>query len=109
MGYLYLAIAIAAEVVATGALKASDGFSKLGPSIVVVVGYGIAFFLFSLALKTLTVGVAYAIWAGMGIVLTAIVGVIVFKEIPDTPAVLGMALIVVGGLVINVFSKTATQ
>ncbi len=109
MGYLYLAIAIAAEVVATGALKASDGFSKLGPSIVVVVGYGIAFFLFSLALKTLTVGVAYAIWAGMGIVLTAIVGVIVFKEIPDTPAVLGMALIVVGVLVINVFSKTATQ
>lgn len=106
MGYLYLTIAIIAEVVATSALKASEEFTRLTPSIVVVVGYGAAFYFLSLVLKVIPVGVAYAIWAGMGIVLIAAVAAIVFKQIPDWPAVIGMALIIAGVVVINVFSKT---
>ena len=107
MGYLYLAIAIITEVIATNALKASEGFTKLVPSILVVVGYGTAFYLLSLVLKLIPVGVAYAIWAGMGIVLVAIVAAIAFKQIPDWPAVIGMSLIISGVVVINVFSKMA--
>jgi len=107
MGHLYLAIAIIAEVLATNALKASEEFSRLGPSIIVVLGYGAAFYFLSLVLKTIPVGVAYAIWSGAGIVLIAIVAAIAFKQVPDMPAIVGMALIVSGVVVINVFSKTA--
>ena len=106
MGYWYLAIAIVAEVIATNALKASNEFTKLVPSVIVVVGYGAAFYFLSLVLKTISIGVAYAIWAGVGIVLVAIVAAIVFKQVPDLPAVIGMVLIVSGVVVINVFSKT---
>ena len=106
MGYLYLAIAIIAEVIATSALKASEEFTRLSPSIIVVLGYGAAFYFLSLVLKTIPVGVAYAIWAGVGIVLIAIVAAIMFKQIPDMPAVVGMVLIVSGVVVISVFSKT---
>jgi small multidrug resistance pump len=106
MEYLYLTIAIVAEVVATNALKASEEFTKLIPSIVVAVGYGAAFYLLSLVLKVIPVGIAYAIWAGMGIVLVAIAGAVVFKQIPDWPAIIGMLLIISGVVVINVFSKT---
>ena len=106
MGYLYLSIAIIAEVIATSALKASEEFTRLGPSIIVVLGYGATFYFLSLVLKTIPVGVAYAIWAGVGIVLIAIVAAIMFKQIPDIPAVVGMVLIVSGVVVINVFSKT---
>jgi len=106
MGYWYLAIAIVAEVIATNALKASSEFTKLVPSVIVVVGYGAAFYFLSLVLKTISIGVAYAIWAGVGIVLVAIVAAIVFKQVPDLPAVIGMVLIVSGVVVINVFSKT---
>ena len=109
MGYLYLAIAIVAEVVATTALKASEGFTKLLPSIVVVVGYGAAFFFLSLVLKEIPVGIAYAIWAGMGIVLVAIVAAIAFRQIPDWPAIIGMLLIIVGVVVIKVFSSTVSH
>ena len=109
MGYVYLAIAILSEVIGTGALKASESFTKLGPSIIVVLGYGAAFYFLSLVLKTIPVGIAYAIWAGMGIVLIAIIGAVVFKQIPDLPAVIGMALIVSGVVVINVFSKTVSH
>ncbi|NOR51295.1 MAG: QacE family quaternary ammonium compound efflux SMR transporter [Gammaproteobacteria bacterium] len=109
MGYWYLAIAIVAEVVATNALKASDEFTKLVPSIIVVVGYGAAFYFLSLVLKSIPVGIAYAIWAGMGIVLVAIVAAILFKQVPDLPAIIGMALIVSGVIVINVFSKVANH
>lgn len=109
MGYLYLAIAIVAEVIATNALKASEGFTRIGPSIIVLLGYGTAFYCLSLVLKTIPVGVAYAIWAGMGIVLVALVSAIVFKQVPDLPAVIGMTLIVSGVVVINVFSKTVSQ
>ena len=109
MGYLYLAIAIIAEVIATNALKASEEFTRLGPSIIVVLGYGAAFYFLSLVLKTIPVGVAYAIWSGMGIVLIAIVAAIMFKQVPDIPAIVGMVLIVSGVVVINVFSKTVSH
>jgi small multidrug resistance pump len=107
MGYLYLAIAIVSEVIGTNALKASDGFTKLIPSTIVIVGYGAAFYFLSLVLKSIPVGIAYAIWAGLGIVLVALAAAVIFKQIPDTPAIIGMVLIVSGVIVINVFSKTA--
>jgi small multidrug resistance pump len=106
MGYLYLAIAIVSEVIGTSALKATDGFTKLVPSTIVVVGYGAAFYFLSLVLKSIPVGVAYAIWAGLGIVLVALVAAVIFKQVPDVPAIIGMVLIVSGVVVINVFSKT---
>ena len=106
MTYLYLFIAIVAEVIATNAIKLSEEFTKLGPSLVVVVGYGIAFYLLSLVLRNMTLGVTYAIWSGVGIVLVALVGIVMFREIPDTPAIIGMGLIIAGVTVINVLSKT---
>ena len=109
MGYWYLTIAIVAEVIATNALKSSDEFTKLIPSIVVVIGYGVAFYFLSLVLKTIPVGIAYAIWAGMGVVLVAIVAAIVFRQIPDLPAIIGMVLIVSGVAIINFFSKTVVH
>ena len=109
MGYLYLSIAIIAEVVATNALKASEEFTRLVPSIIVLAGYGAAFYFLSLVLRVIPVGIAYAIWAGMGIVLVAIVAAIIFKQIPDWPAIIGMILIISGVVVINVFSKTVSH
>ncbi|MBB1602363.1 MULTISPECIES: multidrug efflux SMR transporter [Variovorax] len=109
MTWLYLAFAIVAEVAATSALKASEGFTRLGPSVLVVVGYGIAFFLLSLTLRTISVGVAYAIWSGAGIVLVSVVGLVLFKQRLDGPAMLGMGLIVAGVAVIQLFSKTASH
>ena len=109
MGYLYLTIAIIAEVIATSALKASEGFTKVGPSTVVIVGYGAAFYFLSLVLKTIPVGIAYAIWAGMGIVLIAIISAIIYKQIPDLAAIIGMALIIAGVAIIHLFSKTANH
>lgn len=109
MGYVYLAIAIIAEVIATGALKASDEFSKLVPSVVVVIGYGVAFYFLSLVLKTIPVGVAYAIWSGLGIVLISLVGLVFFEQKLDWPAIIGMILIVSGVVVMNVFSHSVTH
>ena len=109
MGYVYLTLAIVTEVMATSALKASQEFTKLVPSIIVVIGYGASFYFLSLVLKLIPVGIAYAIWAGMGIVLVAIVAAIVFKQTPDAPAILGMSLIISGVVVISVFSKTVTH
>ncbi len=109
MGYWHLAIAIVAEVIATSALKASGEFTKLVPSIIVIAGYGVAFYFLSLVLKTISVGTAYAIWSGMGIVLIAIVAAIFFKQIPDVPAIIGMALIILGVVIINIFSKTVSH
>ena len=106
MGYLYLAVAIIAEVIATSALKASDEFSKLVPSVIVVVGYGVAFYCLSMVLKTIPVGVAYAVWSGLGIVLISIVGLVMFGQKLDLAAIVGMVLIVSGVVVMNVFSKT---
>lgn len=106
MGYFYLAVAIIAEVIATSALKASDEFSKLVPSVIVVVGYGVAFYCLSMVLKTIPVGVAYAVWSGLGIVLISIVGLVMFGQKLDLAAIVGMLLIVSGVVVMNVFSKT---
>ena len=105
MGYVYLSIAIVAEVIATSALKSSEESTRLWPSVIVVVGYAVAFYFLSLVLKTIPVGIAYAIWAGLGIVLIALIGAVVFKQIPDLPAIIGMGLIVAGLVVINVFSN----
>ena len=106
MTYLYLFMAIVAEVIATSSLKAADGFTKLGPSLLVVIGYFAAFFFLILVLRSMTVGIAYAIWSGVGIVLLALVGAVAFREIPDTPAVIGMGLIIAGVIVIHAFSQT---
>ncbi|MBB5215775.1 DMT family transporter [Parapusillimonas granuli] len=107
MSWLYLAIAIVAEVVATSALKASEGFTRLTPSAIVVAGYGLAFFMLAQTLRTIPVGVAYAIWSGVGIVLVSIAGLVLFKQRLDAPAVLGIGLIIAGVLVMQVFSKTS--
>ena len=106
MSYLYLVTAIVAEVVATSALKASDQFSKTLPSIIVVIGYGVAFYYLSLVLKTIPIGVAYAIWSGAGIALVTVVGLVVFDQKLDFAAIIGISLIVAGVVVMNVFSKT---
>jgi len=106
---VYLAVAIVAEVIATSALKASEGFSRFVPSLVVVAGYGIAFFCLSLTLRTIPVGIVYAIWSGVGIVLIALAGYFVFGQVLDAPALIGMGLIVAGVLVINLFSRSAVQ
>ncbi|MBM6550867.1 DMT family transporter [Marinomonas ostreistagni] len=105
--WIILFVAIVSEVIATSALKASDGFSKLGPSILVVVGYALAFYFLSLTLKVMSVGVAYAIWAGLGIVLTAIIGWFLFGQKLDVAALLGMGLILLGVIVINLFSNAS--
>ena len=109
MKFLYLAIAIVAEVLATTSLKASEGFTKLVPSVIVIVGYAVAFYCLTLVLRSIPVGITYALWAGLGIVLVAIAGAVAYKEVPDLPAVVGMALIVAGVVIINVFSKTASH
>lgn len=109
MAYLYLTIAIVAEVVGTNALKAAEGFTRLGPSALTIVAYGIAFYTLSLVLKTMPVGIAYAIWAGLGIVLVAIAGAFMFRQVPDLPAIIGMALIITGVVIINVFSSTTSH
>ncbi|WP_183384330.1 DMT family transporter [Halomonas stenophila] len=107
MSYVYLALAIIAEVVATSSLKASQEFTRFWPSVVVVVGYGLAFYTLTLALRSLPVGIAYAFWAGLGIVLVTLIGFLVYGERPDLPAVLGLAMIVGGVVVIQAFSSVS--
>jgi small multidrug resistance pump len=103
--YVYLAVAILAEVTATTALKASEGFTRLVPSVIVAAGYGVAFYCLSIVLKTVPVGVAYALWAGLGIVLVTLVGLLVYGQRLDAPAILGLTLIVAGVVVLNLFSS----
>ncbi len=105
--WLFLGIAIVAEVTATSALKASEGFSRLWPSAVVVLGYGVAFYFLSLTLRTVPVGVAYAIWSGLGVVLVALLSWWLFGQKLDLAALLGMGLIVAGVLVVNLSSSGA--
>lgn len=107
MHWLYLAVAIVFEVVGTSALKASDGFSRLWPSALVVVCYAAAFYFLSLTLKTVPVGVAYAIWSGVGVVLIALIAWALYGQALDLAAIIGMALIVAGVVVLNLFSKAA--
>ena len=104
--WLFLSIAIVSEVIATSALKASEGFSRLWPSLIVVAGYATAFYFLSLTLKTLPIGVVYAIWSGVGIALIALIGWLVFGQSLDAAAIIGLLLIIAGVVVINVFSKT---
>ena len=106
MVYVYLIVAVAFEVVATSALKLTDGFTRLGPSLVTLVGYGFAFYFLSLTLKTMPVGVVYALWSGTGIVLIAIIGFVAFGQRLDLPAIIGLAMIIGGVLIVNLFSKT---
>ncbi|WP_408498809.1 DMT family transporter [Paraburkholderia xenovorans] len=103
--YALLAIAIVAEVIATSAMRASEGFSRLLPAVVVVIGYGIAFYCLSLTLKTIPVGIVYAVWSGAGIVLITLVAVVMYKQVPDLPAIIGLGLIIAGVAVLNMFSK----
>lgn len=107
--WLFLALAIIAEVVATSALKSSEAFTRLAPTVVVVIGYVVAFYFLALAIKVIPVGIAYAVWAGLGIVLISLIGWLVFQQQLDAPAVVGMALILSGVLVINLFSGTAAH
>lgn len=107
--WLFLAIAIASEVVATSALKASEGFTRLWPSLIVVLGYGVAFYFLALTLRTIPVGVTYAIWSGVGIVLITAIGWIFFQQKLDAAALAGMGLIIAGVVVMNVFSKSVAH
>jgi small multidrug resistance pump len=106
IGYIYLVIAIAAEIVATTAMKALDGFNKPLPLVLVIVGYAIAIGLLSQVVKIIPVGIAYAIWSGMGIVLVSIAAAVIYKQTLDLAAILGMALIIAGVVVIQLFSKS---
>ena len=104
--WLALAVAIVAEVIGTTALKASNEFTRLVPSLIVVVGYGTAFYFMSISMRVLPVGIMYAIWSGMGIVLVSIIGWVVYRQVLDVPAMIGMGLIIAGAIVINVLSKS---
>ncbi|MBP8185729.1 MAG: multidrug efflux SMR transporter [Pseudomonas sp.] len=106
-GYLFLGIAIAAEVIATTSMKALDGFNKPLPLVLVVVGYGLSLWLLSLVVKTIPIGIAYAVWAGLGIVLVSIAALFIYEQKLDVAAILGMSLIVAGVVVIQLFSSTA--
>lgn len=109
MPYLVLALAILAETIGTTALQASQQFTRPLPTLVVVIAYAIAFYLLSVALKFMPVGIAYAIWSGLGIVFISLIGLIAFGQRLDLPAILGIGLIVLGILMINVFSGSATH
>jgi len=107
--FLYHASAIVCEVIATSLLKASDGFRRLWPTVGTIAGYLAAFYLFSMALKTIPIGVAYAIWSGVGILLISLIGWIIFKQRIDLAAIVGMVLIAAGVVVINLFSKSVSH
>jgi small multidrug resistance pump len=107
--WIYLAVAICAEVIATSALKASEGFAKFWPSVLVVIGYAVAFYCLSLTLRTIPVGTAYAVWSGLGVALIVFIGWFLFDQRIDIAGMIGMALIVLGVLVINLFSKSAAH
>lgn len=107
--YIFLLCAIVFEVIATSTLPASQQFTRLWPSLIVVCGYALSFFFLSLTLKVMAVGVVYAIWSGLGIVAVASLGFFLYQQRLDLPAILGMALIVAGVVVINLFSKTAAH
>jgi multidrug transporter EmrE-like cation transporter len=107
--FIILFFAILSEVIATSALKFSEGFTKPIPSVIVAVGYGLSFYLLSIALKTMPIGVAYAIWSGVGLILTVIAGMILWRETLDWAKITGILFIIAGIVLINVFSKSATH
>lgn len=103
--FVTLFIAIASEVVATTSLKLSEGFTKPLPSIVVVIGYGLAFYMLSLTLKNMPLGTAYAIWSALGTAGAVLIGVLVWRDPLDLPRIVGVALIVIGVIILNVFAE----
>ena len=105
---MILFFAVLSEVIATTSLKFSEGFTKLVPSVVVVLGYGLSFYLLSMTLKVMPIGIAYALWSGIGITLTVIAGKIIWNESLDWARVTGIILIIIGILIINLFSKVTT-
>ena len=106
MHYFYLALAVLGEVIGTSFLKATEDFTKLWPSLIVVLGYGAAFYFLTLSLKMIPVGIAYATWSGIGIVLVTVISVVLYKQVPDWPAIIGMAMIIGGVVIMQLFSKT---
>lgn len=109
MKWVYLGIAIVAEILATSALKSAEGFTRWVPSVITVTGYAVSFYFLSLTLREIPVGIAYAVWSGVGIVLISLVGALLFKQHLDAPAILGIVLIIAGVVVMNVFSKSISH
>ncbi|MCS3532111.1 DMT family transporter [Chryseobacterium sp. JUb7] len=107
--YIYLVLAIVFEIIATTFLKKSEQFTRIIPSVITVVGYIATFYLLSLTLRQVPIGIAYAIWSGVGIVFITIIGMVAFKQVPDMPAIIGIVLIVLGVIVINLFSKMGSH
>mgnify|MGYP000517516940 CR=1 FL=1 len=107
--YLILLLAIIFETLATSFLKQSEQFTKLVPSLLTIVGYAASFYCLSIVLKTIPVGIAYAIWSGVGIILIAVIGLVVFKQHLDLPAIIGLGMIIAGVVIINVFSKSVSH
>jgi small multidrug resistance pump len=106
MKWIYLSIAIVSEVIASSALRASDGFTRVGPTLALLIGYGISFYFLSLTLRTIPMGIAYAVWSGVGILLICMVGWLIFGQKLDWPAIIGLTFIVAGVVILNVFSKS---
>ena len=106
MHWFYLGIAIVSEVIATSALKAADGFTQLVPSIIVVLGYAAVFYFLSLTLRFIPIGVAYAVWSGVGIVLVSLIGWFIYRQPLDIAAMIGIGFIVTGVMILNFFSKS---
>lgn len=107
--YVYLIIAVVAETIGTSALQASQQFTRLVPSLIVLFAYAFSFYMMGLTLRFMPVGIVYAIWSGLGIVMIAAIGFVVFGQRLDLPAVLGMGLIIVGIVIIHLFSKSSTH
>lgn len=105
MHWINLAIAIVSEVIATSALKATDGFTRWIPSLIVAAGYASAFYFLTLTLRVIPLGIAYAVWSGVGIVLVALVGWAVYRQSLDLPSIVGIAFIITGVAILNLFSK----
>ena len=106
MKWIYLGIAIVSEVAASSALRASDGFTRVWPTLALIVGYGISFYFLSLTLRTIPMGIAYAVWSGVGILLISVVGWFLFGQKLDLPAIIGLTFIVTGVVILNMFSKS---
>ncbi len=107
MVYFYLALAVISETIATSALKATEEFTRFWPSVIVLVGYGAAFYLMTVVMRTLPIGITYAIWSGVGIILVSLIGFVWYKQTIDLPGVIGIVLIVAGVAVIYLFSKSS--
>ena len=106
---LLLFVAVILEVISTTALKASNGYSNMGPTLVVIMGYAASFYFLSLVMQSLPVGITYALWSGMGIIMITLISAYVYKEVPDWPAMLGLGLIIAGIAVIQLFSDFANK